>query len=56
MLKTIQGEEGMSWDALGAPQRRVVVARGESVEEGRAVVRAARERGRRRCIVAVFWV
>jgi hypothetical protein len=55
MLKTIQGEEGMSWEALGAPQRRVdVAARGVRVGEGRAVVRAARRRGWRRCIVVVF--
>jgi hypothetical protein len=54
MLKTIQGEEGMSCEALGAPQRRVVVARGMRMGEGRAVVRAARRRGWRRCIIVVF--
>jgi hypothetical protein len=54
MLKTIQGEEGMSLEALGAPQRRVVVARGVRVEEGRAVVRVARRRGWRRCMLVVF--
>jgi hypothetical protein len=53
MLKTIQGDEGMSCEAFGLPHSWVVVARGERVGEGRAVVRAARRRGWRRCIVAV---
>jgi hypothetical protein len=39
---------------LGAPQRRVVVARGVRVEEGRAVVKVARERGWRGCIVLLL--
>ena len=53
MLKTIQGEEGMSCEALGSPHSCVVVARGRRVGDGRADTRAARERGRSRCMVAV---
>ena len=45
----------MSWEAFGSPQRAVVVTWGTRVGEGRALARTARERGWRRCIVAVSW-
>jgi hypothetical protein len=54
MLKTIQGELGMSREALGEPHSWVLVARCLMVGEGRAVARAARARVDGKCMVVVF--